>query len=117
MEPVANDWLDKALGLDGVYAAAICAPDGTARSRATNESPDIPAIEHAVRCAADVFAVLRFQKIPAKWLRLEFDNAHLYCATNHTKHCFGLLVKKADAQPVTSQIEQLLTEFADTARL
>lgn len=110
----ATDWLDKALQLDGVTAAAICSPDGAETAKVKEQNTDVAAVEHAVRCAADVFAVLRFQKIQTQWLKFEFEKAHFYCITNADGHCLGFFVSK-DGQPhPTNQLEQFIAEFAES---
>lgn len=112
-----TDWLDKALQLDGVAAAAICTLEGTVIAKAKDQNTDTAAVEHAIRCAADVFAVLRFQKIQTKWLRFEFEKAHFYCATDTNKHCLAVLVPKDNQLPGLAQLEQFIAEFASTAKV
>lgn len=117
MNASATNWLDKALELEGVTAAAICAPDGAATAKVKEQNTDVAAVEHAVRCAADVFAVLRFQKIQTQWLKFEFEKAHFYCTTNIHGHCLGFFVSK-DSQPhSTNQLEQFIAEFAGSKNL
>jgi|GEM_PF-2780514 len=112
MNAGTTDWLDKALQLDAVTAAAICTPDGAATAKVKEQNADVAAVEHAVRCAVDVFAVLRFQKIQTQWLKFEFEKAHFYCTTNTDGHCLGFFVSK-DSQPhSTNQLEQFIAEFA-----
>ncbi len=109
-------WLERALELEGVTAAAVCLPDGTAVSKAKMQQLDTAAVEHAVKCAADVFAVLRVQKIPTQWLRFEFDTAHFYCATNPEKICLGFLIHKGGQPAGAERHEQFLAQFASQSK-
>jgi hypothetical protein len=115
MAEPTNEWLSRSLRVPGVLAVALGHPDETVAVK--NSSPDFaaPAVEHALRCAADAFAVLRFQQLPAAWLRWEFEKASFYCTCGRDQSCFGIFSSKGLQQAAATEIERLLTEFSRSA--
>jgi len=112
MNATTNQWLDKSLRLPGVLAAATYRSDSAVTVQSLSPDFEPPAIEHAVKCAADVFAVLRFQQLPAEWLRWEFEKASFYCVCRNDQRGLGLFISKDPRQVNAAEIERFLTEFS-----
>lgn len=112
MSETFSDWLSKSVRLPGVFAAAVCNPDGAVPARSASPDFEAQAVEHALQCAADSFAVLRFQNLPAEWLRWEFEKASFYCVSRPDQTCLGIFTSKDPKQVNPAEIEQLLAEFA-----
>lgn len=110
-----NEWLSRSLRVPGVLAAAVGYPDETVAVKSTSPDFAVPAVEHALRCAADAFAVLRFQQLPAAWLRWEFEKASFYCTCDQNQGCLGIFGSKDPQQANAAEIERLLTEFSKSA--
>jgi roadblock/LC7 domain-containing protein len=112
MSETFGDWLSKSVRVQGVLAAAVYHPDGAVPARSASPDFEARAVEHALQCAADSFAVLRFQNLPAEWLRWEFEKASFYCVSRPDRACLGIFASKDPKQVNAAEIERLLTGFA-----
>lgn len=110
-----QSWLEKSLRLPGVTAAAVCDPEGNCVARTNSQHFDAAAVEHAIKCASDAFAVLRFQQLPCEWLHWEFEGASFFCASTRQHACLGIFAGKDAGDAHKAQIERLLDEFVKSA--
>ena len=111
MNEIINRWIERIPPVSGVLACGVRHPDNTSASRSWSDELAAEALDNAWRGAADVFHVLKLNRLPFERMRWVYEQALLYCEQNEDGACFVLFTAR-DPQRVDHEgIARLLREF------
>src|SRR5262245_22190401 len=106
-----GQWLEEHERVTGVLAAAVRCADQSATGIAWADGFGAEALEHAVRCVADLFPVLQHNRIAPGRVRWVYESVVLHCERRADGACLGVFtLRKLDAAE-TAALEGFFQEF------
>lgn len=111
MNEPSNDWLARCVRVRGVWACGWRGPDHSLVAHTV--APDFPLerLEHAWRCVADTFQVLRHHRLPALCLRWTFEHALLFCLMRPEGTSLMVFTTRKPQDLDLEQLQALFDEF------
>ena len=111
MKPLVERWLKEAPHIAGVLALGVQFADKSCASRSWTDALAVDGLDAAWRCVADVFPVLKLNRLPAARLRWIYERALLYCERREDGLWLGVLTAR-DSQGVDMEgLARLLEGF------
>lgn len=105
-------WLEEHAPVDGALAAAVRCADQSAASLAwAADGFGVEALEHALRCVADLFPVLQHNRIASGRVRWVYESVVLHCERRADGACLGVFTLRRPDTQETASLEQFFREF------
>jgi hypothetical protein len=90
MSDVIKQWFEQSAPFQGILACGVRYADRTTVTKAWADGFTELALENALRCVADLFQVLQFNRISPSRVRWVYQGAFLYCERRPEGTCLGV---------------------------
>jgi hypothetical protein len=120
MKELINQWFEQSDPFEGILACGIRHPDQTAVAKTWADGYTEVAVENALRCVADCFQVLQFNRIPPGRIRWVYQGAFLQCERRQDGTCLAVFLATATESIDLLGLNRFFAEFqalAETAAL
>ncbi len=111
MMTMFNVWLKENGTSKGILASGVRYSDKSTVTQVNRADFRTEAMESAWQSVAEVFQLLKYQKIPALRLRWVFENAVLYSLTRNDGHCLCIFTTKNPKDLPAEELDRLFAEF------
>lgn len=111
MKEAFQQWLEHLAATPGLLACGVRFPDRNSLNRSWSAEFPNSALDHAWRCVADTFDVLRLNQLPEMRLRWVFSHAVLYAERRPDGVLLGLVTTRDPWGEDVSGLEQIVTDF------
>lgn len=109
-------WLEDHAPVTGALAAVVRGPDHAVAGIAWADGFGAEALEHALRCVADLFPVLQHNQIAPGRVRWVYEKAVFHCDRRADGACLGVFTPRHLDPAATESLEQFFAEFLARAR-
>ncbi len=106
-----QNWLTEKMKIAGVLACGVRAPDRKTFIRSQSPQFTPVGLEHACRCLADTFQILRSNRFPEGLIRWVYDNYFLYGSVRQDGICIAILSSREGASLRPADLEAMIAEF------
>ena len=103
-------WLEEHAPVEGALAAAVRGVDQSAASIGWADGFGAEALEHALRCVADLFPVLQHNRIPPGRVRWVYATVILHCERRTDGACLGVFTPRKLEAAESAALEQFFAE-------
>jgi len=111
MKDMVNQWFEQSAPFEGILACGLRHTDQSAAMKTWADGFTEMAVENALRCIADVFQVLQFNRIAPGRLRWVYQGALLHCERRGDGICLGVFTRRDVSAVDQAGLDRFFSEF------
>ena len=111
MITIFNQWLKQSATVDGLLAAGIRYSDKNIYAEIVQPDYNRAHVDQACGLLADVFQLLRNQKVSTQQIRLTFEKGLVHGISRTDGHCLCLITPCEVSPKLERELERVIAEF------